>query len=530
MPITLLQEQAPPKSLQDDARGFHRFVMTPLLLLPWRERAREPRRVGIVLDRPSAPPWVTALADSLKPFDVRFFALSRDTASGARRSGWLADRLCELSKRKFDPYTETPVECGHLAAASCDILIWLAGSGVNTPPTALAPCGALSVRFGDKPGGTPFFDEGFEGNPCTKVFVRWHDVSFSRARSLREAELSTAMGLYFTRNAEGPLTAAVRMLAWLCAGIGYEESLSLDRLRALPDEDVELARRTEWPSNFDTGHFIAKKLLRRARLHREAAGRVPWWSVWMRPKAGGSFRELPLGAEPGHIADPFLHQKDGRTWLLYEEMPARTSKGVLRCVELDAAGAPSAPIPILEADQHLSYPCLIDWHGETFLLPESSDARRVDLLRFTRFPDQVETVANLADGVRLVDTTPVLIDAVWYFFTTTVKPFMETFLFVSDRLDGAWQLHPASPISSSVRNSRCAGNLYWKDGRLYRVTQDCSVRYGYAMTVNEVTRLTPAEFEERTVRQILPDWAPGLLGTHTWNETSRWQVIDGLRF
>jgi hypothetical protein len=120
--------------------------------------------------------------------------------------------------------------------------------------------------------------------------------------------------------------------------------------------------------------------------------------------------------------------------LLYEEMPARTSKGVLRCVELDAAGAPSAPIPVLEADQHLSYPCLIDWHGETFLLPESSYARRVDLLRFTRFPDQVETVANLADGVPLVDTTPVLIDAVWYFFTTTVQPFMETFLFVSDRL------------------------------------------------------------------------------------------------
>jgi hypothetical protein len=146
------------------------------------------------------------------------------------------------------------------------------------------------VRFGDKPGGTPFFNESFEGNPCTKVFVRWHDVSFSRARSIREAELSTVMGLYFTRNAEEPLTAAVRMLAWLCAGIGYEESLSLDRLRALPEEDVGLAPRTEWPSSFDTVRFVAKKLLRSARLRREAARRVPWWSVWMRPKAGGLSR------------------------------------------------------------------------------------------------------------------------------------------------------------------------------------------------------------------------------------------------
>lgn len=504
--------------------------MTPLLLLPWRECAGEPRCVGIVLDGPSAPPWVTVLADTLKPFDVRFFVLSRETGLAARPSNWLADRLREISKRDYDPYTETPVECADLAAASCDILVWCAGSGVSIPPAALAPYGALSVWFGDKPGGTPFFDESLEEIPCTKVLVRWHEASFSRARLIREAELSTVMGLHFTRNAEQPLTAAVRMLAWLCVGIGREENLSLDRLRTLPEEGVQLARRTEWPSSFDAGRFIANKLLRSARVRVESAGRMPWWSVWIRRNAGGSFRELPLSAEPGHIADPFLHQKDGRTWLFYEDMPARTSKGVLLCVALDAAGAPSAPIPVLEAEKHLSYPCLIDWRGETFLLPESSEAGRVDLLRFTQFPDRVETVVNFADGVPLVDTTPVLIDGVWYFFTTTLEPFMETFLFFSDRLDGAWRLHPASPISSSVRNSRCAGNLYWKDGRLYRVTQDCSVRYGYAMTVNEVTRLTPSEFEERTVRQIRPDWAPGLLGTHTWNETSLWQVIDGFRF
>ena len=80
-----------------------------------------------------------------------------------------------------------------------------------------------------------------------------------------------------------------------------------------------------------------------------------------------------------------------------------------------------------------------------------------------------------------------------------------------------------------MRNSRSAGNLFWRNGRLYRPTQDCSVRYGYAIQVNEVTRLTPTEFEERPVNWIPPAWNPGLLGTHTWNESSRLEVLDGIR-
>jgi hypothetical protein len=107
---------------------------------------------------------------------------------------------------------------------------------------------------------------------------------------------------------------------------------------------------------------------------------------------------------------------------------------------------------------------------------------------------------------------------------------METLLFCSPGLDKPWTRHPASPVSRSVRSCRSAGHLFWKDGRLFRPTQDCSVRYGYAITVNEITRLTATEFEEHEVGRVLPTWAPGLLGTHTWNETGRLQVIDGLHF
>ena len=157
---------------------------------------------------------------------------------------------------------------------------------------------------------------------------------------------------------------------------------------------------------------------------------------------------------------------------------------------------------ILERDYHLSYPCVVQANGELFLLPETADAGRVELYRFSRFPWEVDLVSTLVEGMALVDTTPILHEGRWYFFTTTPQPFMETLLFWADRLDGAWNLHPSTPISVSVRNSRSAGNLFWRDGRLYRPTQDCSVCYGYAMQVNEVTRLTPTEFEESPVTDL----------------------------
>ena len=184
---------------------------------------------------------------------------------------------------------------------------------------------------------------------------------------------------------------------------------------------------------------------------------------------------------------------------------------------------------MLEQPYHVSYPCVVPYAGDLFLMPESADASRVDLYRFTRFPSQVELLATPIEGVPLVDTTPVLVEGRWYMFTSTVEPFMETLLLTASRLDGPWQLHPSNPVSTSVRNCRSAGHLFWRDGKLFRPAQDCSVRYGYAMVVNEVTKLTPQEFEERPVRHVPPSWMPGLLGTHTWNGSPSFQVIDGLR-
>ena len=129
-----------------------------------------------------------------------------------------------------------------------------------------------------------------------------------------------------------------------------------------------------------------------------------------------------------------------------------------------------------------------------------------------------------------VDTTPLFLDNRWYLFTSTGEPFPQTLLLYSDRLDGKWRLYTKSPVSRSIRNSRSAGAVTTVQGRLLRPTQDCSIGYGYAIVLNEIKRLTPTEFEEQPVDTILPHWAPGLIGTHTLNASSKFEVIDGIRY
>jgi hypothetical protein len=247
------------------------------------------------------------------------------------------------------------------------------------------------------------------------------------------------------------------------------------------------------------------------------------------------FKEIPMPKGVDFMADPFPWEDGGKQYLLFEEFPAGHSHGRNSFVELRPDGSCSELAIILEKPYNVSYPCIVRSGGDLFMVPETAEAKRVDLYRFRRFPAEVELVSTPLEGAALVDTTPIFVDGRWYFFTTTVVPFhekayMETVLFSGTRLEGPWELHPCNPVSTSVRSSRSAGHLFWRDGRLFRPTQDCSVRYGYAIAINEVTKLTPDEFEERPAGYIPPSWMPALLGTHTWNENSAFQVIDGIRY
>lgn len=507
------------------------------LLLPFRKtplNGMPPLRVGVVLDVNQSAPW----ADSLIAFlgqipglDIRVLTVASRGQSESKRPGWLMDRLYSASRARFDPFGEialngtgsaVPESVDAIRAAACEVIVWLGHcQDPDVELRSLAKYGVVTARFGEHNRPIPFWDEVAQNSLTSTAAVFWHDSSFTEGRQARKAETNASRGLLITPVAQQPLIAVMRMIAALCIEIQYDGLQFEERVRRLPTQHLPDVGQQNCPSNLDTARYIVKKLAWRAHLELTTRGKILKWFIAMRPNSGRSitdpamldltgFKEIPLPAGVCEMADPFLWEAGGRQYLLFEEVAVGQARGRLACCELSRDGSCSEMKIILERPYHLSYPCVVPQHGELFLLPETAEANRVDLYRFSRFPWEVELVASPVSGAALVDTTPVFVEGQWYFFTTTIEPFVETLLFSSPRLEGPWNLHPVNPVSSSVRSCRSAGQLFWKDGRLFRPTQDCSVQYGYAISVNEITRLTPYEFEERSVSYVSPRGNPNL--------------------
>ncbi len=526
------------------------------VLLPFRDalsNSGKPLRVGVVLDGGRLPRWVDAFITCLRQIpviEVQLLTLNFRTLTESKRPPWLTDRIYSASRARFDPFEQADngetcsvilESVDAIRAADCGVILWFAEyQDPAVELRSLAKHGVFTIRLGDRNRAIPFWDEVANSQPTSTAAIFWHDSTFAQGRAVGRAETSTSQGFFITVNAEQPLIATMRMLAELCLEIQRGGAQFEERVRGLPTQRLAEAAPHDYPSNFEAAQFAMKKLMRSAYLRWITHGKKGKWFVAMRSRSESitdparmdltGFQELPLPKGVAEMADPFLWEADGRQYLLFEEMAVGQSRGRLACVEVLRNGSCPEMKIILERPYHLSYPCVVPWNGDLFLLPETSDAKRVDLYRFTRFPWELELVSSPIEGVALVDTTPVFVEDRWYFFTNTLEPFMETLLFSATQLEGPWNLHPYKPESTSVRSCRSAGQIFWRDGRLFRPTQDCSVRYGYAITVNEVTKLTPHEFEERPVSHIPPSWMPGLLGTHTWNESSSFQVIDGIRY
>jgi hypothetical protein len=234
-------------------------------------------------------------------------------------------------------------------------------------------------------------------------------------------------------------------------------------------------------------------------------------------------------------ADPFVVQRRGRWYVFFEEMLHREGRGVLSCLELRADGGWTEPRRVLERPYHLSYPNVFEHEGEWYMLPETHEARCVELYRALEFPWRWEKVATLLQDVVLVDATLWQADGRWWLFgNTRAHPDMSLqdglcLFSTDDLLAGQWTAHPGNPVVLDATSARPAGRLWQHEGRLLRPSQDSTTHYGYALRINEVEVLSPTDYRERCLQRLEPDWARDLIGVHTISFAGGLTVIDVLR-
>jgi hypothetical protein len=277
---------------------------------------------------------------------------------------------------------------------------------------------------------------------------------------------------------------------------------------------------------------------RQWRHRQKQRNRVQAWQVGFRPLLdGGAEYASPANyrwietPQDGWLADPCAIDIAGRTWLFMEKFNTTRGLGEIVCCEIRADGSVGDMRSVLLKPYHLSYPQVFIHAGEIYMVPEAGGACTVDLYRATDFPWSWEPVRVLFRGPAY-DTTVLHHDNRFWFFTSLVEGVecvdSRLLLFTSERLDGDWKLHPASPLSMDARWSRSGGRFFLHDGKLVRPAQDCSLEYGGALNFREVTTLTSTAFEERNLQRLAPSVWQDAVGVHTYSRTASFEFIDRL--
>jgi hypothetical protein len=231
-------------------------------------------------------------------------------------------------------------------------------------------------------------------------------------------------------------------------------------------------------------------------------------------------------------ADPFVLVREGFYYVFFEELPYITNLGRIACMILDADGKILDNRPILEKPYHLSYPFIFEYDDNLYMIPETGANKTIDVYRCTSFPFEWEYHKTLMDGIEAKDATLLERNGKWWLFATIREHEQGStwdqlsVFWADDPLSENWSPHPLNPVVVDVRSARPAGQIFSQDGNLIRPSQDCSVRYGYALNFNRITKLSETEYEEVCETRLEPPKNSNILATHTYNQTGGLTIID----
>lgn len=482
------------------------------------------RTIAVVLDGPPAPAWqaraLAGLQDSpvLRVVEVRL--------TGATRLG-LARRLHAALERRLlflgaDALAPVPVVASPPDAATAGdaatLVVWLS----ERPVPAHELRDVLYFRHARLRESA---DEAFRravigglSSVETDVLLRSSGATAVAERTVSEVRPFSAT--LSRDHALWKLAAVVRRAAERAPGLELAEP-ALATAAAAPSDAALIARSAvSWPRALAT-----RALFRRpwsVRVRRRAAQPTEGWSQVSEHVRWAS----------GHLyADPFLFENDGRHHLFCEEVPRGSERAVISHTELPLdGGLADRPQCVLAQPYHLSYPFVFAHEGETFMIPESSAVKRVELYRAAAFPHAWTREAILLDGIDAVDATVLAHDdRLWLFAgvaAADASSLDELHVFSASAPRGPWRAHPLNPVVSDARCARPAGAVQQWGLRLVRPGQDGSRRYGGAIAFCEIDVLNETEYAEHEIARLEPADLGDARATHSYTADRVFEAID----
>lgn len=198
------------------------------------------------------------------------------------------------------------------------------------------------------------------------------------------------------------------------------------------------------------------------------------------------------------VADPFLLRAEGRWWLFFEALEAGSKRGVIALASSEDGLRWTYERVVLREPFHLSYPYVMEWEGNYYMVPESHQDFAVRLYRAVEFPYRWERCATLVER-NCVDSSPFFYEGRWWMFSGAREDVL--LLYMADDLRGPWREHPRSPIVRGDRRlARPGGRVLVRDGQVLRFAQDGQAGYGSAVWPVVVDEISPTTYHEHVAR------------------------------
>lgn len=223
------------------------------------------------------------------------------------------------------------------------------------------------------------------------------------------------------------------------------------------------------------------------------------------------------------FADPFILNIDNDyLYVLVEDFVRGKNKAQISLLTIERTNYTLKNIDvILEEPTHLSFPAILRNNDDILIYPENGASGALKMYKYNLQKKRCEFL-NALINKDVADAVLFKIKGDTYLITTEGEEMNGRILNFYKKTDRGYDLDHQIAFDRDI--ARNAGAWFEFNGKYYRPAQDCGIRYGAALELQE---FNPLDFSLRTIRRFEPTSSKYNLGIHTFNHYKGISVVDG---
>lgn len=230
-------------------------------------------------------------------------------------------------------------------------------------------------------------------------------------------------------------------------------------------------------------------------------------------------------------ADPFYFNYKNKKYIFFEKFFKKKNKGIIS-VFLTKDNKILKTYDILEKKYHLSYPFIFKHNNRIYLIPESYQAKKMQIYICKKFPSKWKLLKNHFTDEIIGDPTFFKYNnSLWFFINKTDKKLnnLNKKLFLYKMSNDLTKIipHKKNPVKNSFYGGRSAGGIIKIKGSIIRPGQiQRNNNYGYGIVFFKIIKLSLNTFQERKISSMTPEIFENAKGVHHISNFGNNFVVD----